>query len=126
MFQPVHLAVKDPLAVADDNPRIEKCRIGHSVRQQSKIDHKKCSNAFININDRKIQNILSSTLTPTLPAPNLNIKTQQPFAIADSGSDSTLLRHSDAVVAQLNIEPTPHPLQVRFPDAKNSSIHGHI
>ena len=86
MFQPVHLAVKDPLAVAGGNPRIGKCRIGHSVRQQIKIDNKKCSNAFINVTDRNIQNILSSTSTPTLPAPNLNIKTQQPFVIADSGS----------------------------------------
>ena len=58
------------------------------------------------------------------PAPNLNIKTQQPFAIADSSSDSTLLHHSEAVVAQLNIEPTLHPLQVRFPYGKTARSMG--
>jgi hypothetical protein len=46
--------------------------------------------------------------------------TQQPSAIADSGSDSTLLRHSDAVAAQLDIELTTHPLQVQFPDGKTA------
>jgi len=61
---------------------------------------------------------------PTLPAPNLNTTAQQPSAIADSGSDSTLLRHSDAVAAQLNIEPTLHPLQVRFPDGKTARSMG--
>ena len=50
--------------------------------------------------------------------------TQQPSAIADSGSDSTLLRHSDAVAAQLNIELTTHPLQVRFPDGKTARSTG--
>jgi hypothetical protein len=49
---------------------------------------------------------------------------QQPSAIADSGSDSTLLRHSDAVAAQLDIEPATHPLQVRFPDGKTARSMG--
>jgi hypothetical protein len=54
----------------------------------------------------------------------LKTTTQQPSAIADSGSDSTLLRHSDAVAAPLDIELTMHPLQVRFPDGKTARSTG--
>ena len=47
-------------------------------------------------------------------APDINIKLQQPFACADIGSYSILLRQNDAVAATLGIHPTQYPLYVRF------------
>ena len=43
-----------------------------------------------------------------------------PSSCADTGSDSILLRHSDAVAATLVIHPTRHPIKVRFPDGKTT------
>ena len=43
-------------------------------------------------------------------APNIKIKIQPPSSCADTGSDSILLRQTDAVAATLDIRPTQHPL----------------
>ncbi len=51
-------------------------------------------------------------------APNINIKIQPPSSTADTGSDSILIRQSDAVAATLDIQPITQPLRVRFPDGK--------
>ena len=49
-------------------------------------------------------------------APTIKIKILPPSSCADTGSDCILLRTTDAVAAALDIHPTHHPLQVRFPD----------
>jgi hypothetical protein len=42
-----------------------------------------------------------------------------PSSTANTGSDSILIRKSDAVAATLDIQPITHqPLRVRFPDGK--------
>ena len=51
-------------------------------------------------------------------APSINIKIHLPSSCADTGSDSILLRQTDAVAATLDIKPTTHPLHVRFPDGQ--------
>ena len=57
-------------------------------------------------------------------APNINIKIQPPSSCADTGSDSILLRQTDAVAAALDIQPTQHPLHVRFPDGQTAQSIG--
>jgi hypothetical protein len=57
-------------------------------------------------------------------APNINIKTPPPSSCADTGSDSILLRQTDAVAATLDIQPTRHPLHVRFPDGQTAKSIG--
>ena len=52
--------------------------------------------------------------------PVINIQIQPPSSCADTGSDSILLRHSDAIAATLDIHPTRHPLKVRFPDGQTA------
>ncbi len=52
--------------------------------------------------------------------PVINIKIQALSSCADTGSDSILLRHSDAIAATLDIHPTRHPLKVRFPDCQTA------
>ena len=51
-------------------------------------------------------------------APSTNIKIQSPSSTADTGSDSILIRKSDAVAATLDIQPTTQPLRVHFPDGQ--------
>ena len=83
-------------------------------------ESKKLNRTLLNVNENKNSNIQS--LTSTLPsvAPPINIKTNSPSSCADTGSDSILLRHSDAIAATLTIHPTRHPLQVRFPDGQTA------
>jgi hypothetical protein len=57
-------------------------------------------------------------------APNINIKIHPPSSCADTGSDSILLRQTDAVAAALDIQPTQHPLHVRFPDGQTAQSIG--
>ena len=52
--------------------------------------------------------------------PTIKIKIQPPSSCADTGSDSILLRQSDAIAATLDIQPTRHPLKVRFPDGQTA------
>ena len=83
-------------------------------------ESKKLNRTLLNVNENKNSNIQS--LTSTLPsvAPPINIKTNSPSSCADTGSDSILLRHSDAIAATLTIHPKRHPLQVRFPDGQTA------
>jgi hypothetical protein len=53
---------------------------------------------------------------------NKKIRIQQPIACADTGSDSILLRQTDAIAATLDIQPTTNPLQVRFPDGETATF----
>ena len=48
----------------------------------------------------------------------------QPTACADTGSDSILLRHNDAIAATLDIKSTANPLTVRFPDGETATSIG--
>ena len=73
-----------------------------------------------NINENDIQNTRSSISFPSQVTPVINIKIQPPSSCADTGSDSILLRHSDAIAATLDIHPTRHPLKVRFPDGQTA------
>ena len=57
-------------------------------------------------------------------APNINIQIQPPSSCADTGSDSILLRQTDAAAATLEIQPTRHPLHVRFPDGQTAKSIG--
>ena len=57
-------------------------------------------------------------------APNINIKIHPPSSCADTGSDSILLRQTNAVAAALDIQPTQHPLHVRFPDGQTAQSIG--
>ena len=52
--------------------------------------------------------------------PVINIKIQPPSSCADTGSDSILLRQSDAIAATLDIQPTRHPLKARFPNGQTA------
>jgi hypothetical protein len=57
-------------------------------------------------------------------APTIKINIQPPSSCADTGSDSILLRQTDAVAATLDILPTTHPLHVRFPDGQTAQSIG--
>jgi len=57
-------------------------------------------------------------------APNIKINIAPPTSCADTGSDSILLRQTDAVAATLDIQPTNHPLHVRFPDGQTAKSIG--
>ena len=66
-----------------------------------------------------------SALLPSPVAPtSIKIKITSPTSCADTGSDSILLRHSDAIAATLDIHATHHPLRVRFLDGKTASSIG--
>jgi hypothetical protein len=79
----------------------------------------KCNTTFINtVNENNFSNIPLSTSFLPLPAPNLTIPPTS--SCADTGSDSILLRHRDAIAATLDIQPASHPLQVRFPDGRTA------
>ena len=80
----------------------------------------KCNKTLINVNENIIHNNPSSTSLLPLPAPNLNIPITHTLSCADTGSDSILLRQRDAIAATLDIQPTLHPLRVRFPDGKTA------
>jgi hypothetical protein len=73
---------------------------------------------LFNVNEIKIQNTFSSTSALTPVAPNINIKIQPPSSTADTGSDSILIRQSDAVAATLDIQPTTQLLRDHFPDGQ--------
>ena len=57
-------------------------------------------------------------------APDTKNKIQSPSSCADTGSDSILLRQTDAVAATLDIYPTTRPLHVRFPDGQTAQSIG--
>ena len=83
-------------------------------------DSKKLNRTLLNVNENKLSNILSSNYMLPPVAPPINIKINPPSSCADTGSDSILLRQSDAIAATLSIHPTRHPLQVRFPDGQTA------
>ena len=80
---------------------------------------------LINVNKTTNSDNILSSLSPPMPtAPNIKIKTYPPSSCADTGSDSILLRQTDAVAATLDIQPTRHPLHVRFPDGQTAKSIG--
>lgn len=89
---------------------------------KTKPDHmNKCNTTFINnVKANKLSNIPTSTSLLSLPAPHLPITITPLLACADTGSDSILLRHRDAIAATLDIQPASQPLQVRFPDGRTA------